>query len=146
MAGVSASPELASEMAHSQTHVEMIQSLHEAASDLPDHRAFVSRPVDKNGAPIGDAVGAHDMSVDVEAVLERAAERRAKAGAAVSSIDAVERMRADNPVVLNLRAEQANLCARLGELRANYLLQERAIVARIEQVTTRLAVAEEMSK
>jgi hypothetical protein len=95
---------------------------------------------------------------DIEAVLERAHQKRVEQGRAVSSIAMVEKMKGEEeqtnapPVVpvssklATLKAELSNMCARLGELRANYMLNERALMAQIEAKAAQVAVAEEMSK
>ena len=118
------------------TALDAVQSAMGALADVK----FTSTPVDKDGNPIADT--------RIEDEMEEAHRRRVLAGTARSSLDLVaQHAEAPTPpLVVTLQAELDGLGIRLGNMRAQYMLDERALMAQIEQVATRLAMAKEMSK
>lgn len=156
---VSADPDLVEAMARTEdVHVDALADIHEAMREITvDHTAFVSRPVDKDGNPLGPATDQTAKAVDVEAVLERAHQKRVEQGKARSSVEMVEEMKARDAaadaappakpsLVVTLQAELDGMCTALGEMRANYAIQERQLLAAIEAKAAQLAMAKEMSK
>lgn len=144
---VSADPDIAKAGAVHNAALDAVQSAMASLSDV----AIVSRPVDKDGNPLDGPApeAAEAREVLIEQALEEAHRRRVVSGTARSSIDLITK---DDPqpakpsLVVTLQAELDGLGMRLGELRAQYLLNERALMAQIEQVATRLALAKEMVK
>lgn len=150
---VSADPDIAKAGAVHNTALDVVQ---EAMSALAS-ATFQSRPVDKLGNPLEPdpdqrAVAEESRDVLIERALEEAHRRRVVAGTAQSSEAYVARAEeqaaaaAAPSLVATLSHELSALCARLGELRANYMIQERALMAQIEQTATRVQLAREMSK
>lgn len=139
-------------------HQEFVNDMNQAMRDVTvDHTAFVSRPVDKDGNPLGPATDQTAKAVDVEAVLERAHQKRVEQGKARSSVEMVDELKARDAVadaappakpslVVTLQAELDGMCTALGEMRANYTIQERQLLAAIEAKAAQLAMAKEMSK
>lgn len=118
---ISADPDIAKAGA---VHNAALDAVQQAMSSLSDVK-FVSRPIDRNGTP-----------VDEEAALEEAHRQRVLNGTA----------RASGSLTITIQAELNGLGVELGQLRAQYLLDERQLLNRIEQVAQRLALAKEMSK
>lgn len=143
---VSADPDVAKAGAVHNAALDAVQGAMSALSDV----RIVSTPVDRDGNPLGAPPPQADESREalIEQALEEAHRRRVEAGTARSSIDLITK---DEPkpapsLVATLQAELDGLGIRLGEMRAQYLLNERALMAQIELVATRLAMAKEMSK
>lgn len=141
---VSADPDIARAGAVHNAALDAVQGAMSALSDV----RIVSTPVDKDGNPLGEPPPQATESRDVliEQALEEAHRRRVEAGTARSSIDLITKDDPKPSLVATLQAELDGLGIRLGEMRAQYLFNERALMAQIEQVATRLAMAKEMSK
>lgn len=146
---VSADPEVAEAMARREAdHVEALQQLQGAMRESMDVE-FVSTPVDKHGNPLEPVKG----PPTVEEALEEAHRKRVLAGTAKAAGEESWRnpARKEAPasapsLVATLEHELSSACARLGELRANYLLQERALLAQVEAIAGKVQMAKEMSK
>lgn len=119
---ISSDPDLAKAGAVHAAALDAVQGAMSALSDVK----FVSRPVDRDGNVIQSE----------EDRLEEAHRQRVLAGTA----------RASGSLLITVQAELNNLGVELGQLRAQYLLDERMLLARIEQVAARLALAKELSK
>ena len=151
MAFVSADPDIAKAGAVHNAALDAVQGAMSALSDVK----IVSTPVDKDGRPIDAPTAPPDLGPSVEAALEEAHRRRVEAGTARSSEGYVP---ATQPatvatsetvapsLVVTLQAELDGLGMQLGQLRAQYVINERHLMAQIEQTATRLAMAKEMSK
>ena len=137
---VSASEDAAVKRA-GEIHNEALNAVQSAMSSLSDV-TIVSTPIDRDGRPLADPTFEESRDVLVERALEEAHKRRVMAGTAVAAGEEPWR----SPVVVTLQSELDGLGMKLGELRAQYLLNERALMAQIEQVATRLELAKEMSK
>ena len=139
---VSADPDVAKAGAVHNAALDAVQGAMSALSDV----RIVSTPVDRDGNPLGTPPPQADESREalIEQALEEAHRRRVEAGTARSS-EGYAPVPAPS-LVATLQAELDGLGIRLGEMRAQYLLNERALMAQIEQVATRLAMAKEMSK
>jgi hypothetical protein len=99
---------------------------------------------------MGEAMRVQSQHVvdPLEEAMERAAQKRAQAGTAKASEDVVADLRgAPRPsVVATLEHELSALCAHLGELVANYKIQEAALMRQVEAKAAQVAMAKEMSK
>lgn len=120
---ISADPDVARAGAVHNAALDAVQSAMSALSDTK----IVSRPIDREGNPVGQSE---------EDRLEEAQRQRVLAGTA----------RASGSLTITIQAELNNLGIELGQLRAQYMLDERVLLNRIEQVAARLALAKEMSK
>ena len=140
-------------------HEEFLTGLNREMGEVTavNHAAFVSTPADRHGRPLAadPTLSATPFPPpDIEAALERAHQKRVERGEAKSSADLIAAMKAADAapvaakpsVLVTLRTELSNMCAKLGEARANYAIQEAAMLRQIEAKAAQVAVAEEMSK
>jgi len=148
MAFVSADPDLARAGAVHNAALDAVQGAMSALSDVK----IVSTPIDKDGTPLAEPAKAPPVGPSIEAALEEAHRRRVEAGTARSSADYIAGHAATQPatvapsLTVTLQAELDGLGMQLGQLRAQYVINERHLMAQIEQTATRLAMAKEMTK
>ena len=138
---VSADPDIAKAGAVHNAALDAVQGAMSALSDVQ----IVSTPIDKDGTPLAEPAKAPPVGPSIEAALEEAHRRRVEAGTAQSSADYLAGKTAPS-LTVTLQAELDGLGMQLGQLRAQYVINERHLMAQIEQTATRLAMAKEMSK